>query len=60
MVLLAVDSGLGGQPGVIGHDEERGGELRAIELPRIEGGKHFDPGTAWFAELLRDIGQPVS
>ena len=60
MVRLAVDSGLSGQPGVIGHDEERGGQLRAIELPRIKGGKHFDPKTGWFAELLRDIGQPVS
>ena len=28
--------------GVIGHDEERGDELRAIEFERIKGGKPFD------------------
>ena len=45
--------------GVIGHDEERGGVLRAIEFPRIKGGKPFDIGDAWFGELLQAIGQPV-
>jgi pyrophosphate--fructose-6-phosphate 1-phosphotransferase len=59
MVRLAADSGLAGQPGVIGHDEERGGELRAIELPRIKGGKHFDPATGWFKDILAEIGQPA-
>jgi len=44
---------------VIGHDEERGGELRAIEFERIKGGKTFDMGTPWFQELLAKIGQPV-
>ncbi len=54
---LAVDCALRGEPGVIGHDEERGDELRAIEFPRIRGGKAFDPAVPWFAELLSSIGQ---
>jgi diphosphate-dependent phosphofructokinase len=54
---LAVDCALRGDAGVIGHDEERGNELRAIEFPRIKGGKAFDAGTPWFTELLGSIGQ---
>jgi pyrophosphate--fructose-6-phosphate 1-phosphotransferase len=54
---LAVDSALRGEPGVIGHDEERGDELRAIEFPRIKGGKAFDTSTPWFTDLLESIGQ---
>ena len=54
---LAVDSALRGDPGVIGHDEERGDELRAIEFPRIKGGKAFDTSTPWFTDLLESIGQ---
>jgi diphosphate-dependent phosphofructokinase len=57
MVDVAVRSGLARVSGVIGHDEERNGELRAIEFPRIKGGKHFDPSTPWFQEMLREIGQ---
>lgn len=57
MVHVAVDSALAGISGVVGHDEEKGDELRAIEFPRIKGGKHFDPNTPWFADMLRDIGQ---
>ena len=53
----AVDAALSGQPGVIGHDEERGGEMRAIEFDRIKGGKAFDITTPWFTELLTDLGQ---
>jgi pyrophosphate--fructose-6-phosphate 1-phosphotransferase len=59
MAYVAVDCGLAGTPGLIGHDEERGGELRAIELPRIRGGKPFDPRVAWFGEMLEAIGQPL-
>jgi pyrophosphate--fructose-6-phosphate 1-phosphotransferase len=59
MVDLAVTCGLAGQPGVIGHDEERGGELRAIEFPRIKGGKPFAIDQAWFSSLLASIGQPL-
>jgi pyrophosphate--fructose-6-phosphate 1-phosphotransferase len=58
MTDLAVDSALRGQPGVIGHDEERGDELRAIEFSRIRGGKPFDIRQPWFSALLGSIGQP--
>ncbi|GJD49639.1 Pyrophosphate--fructose 6-phosphate 1-phosphotransferase [Methylobacterium crusticola] len=58
MVDLAVECALGGVSGVIGHDEEREGRLRAIEFPRIRGGKAFDPQVPWFSEMLDAIGQP--
>jgi pyrophosphate--fructose-6-phosphate 1-phosphotransferase len=58
MVDLAVDSGQKGEPGVIGHDEDRGDALRAIEFSRINGGKLFDLETPWFKEMLAAIGQP--
>ena len=48
---------LRGESGVIGHDEERGDELRAIEFQRIAGGKAFDVSASWFTDLLRDLGQ---
>jgi pyrophosphate--fructose-6-phosphate 1-phosphotransferase len=57
MVDLAVECGLRGEPGVIGHDEDRGGRLRAIEFPRIKGGKPFAISQPWFGELLQAIGQ---
>ena len=53
----AVDAALRGESGVVGHDEERGDELRAIEFERITGGKGFDATVPWFTELLREIGQ---
>jgi pyrophosphate--fructose-6-phosphate 1-phosphotransferase len=55
---LAVECALRRESGVIGHDEDRGGILRAIEFPRIKGGKPFDIATPWFGELLAAIGQP--
>ena len=57
MVHVAVDSALAGTSGVIGHDEAKDFELRAIEFPRIKGGKHFDIKTPWFIDMLKDIGQ---
>jgi pyrophosphate--fructose-6-phosphate 1-phosphotransferase len=57
MVDHAVASGLKGESGLVGHDEERGDKLATIEFSRIKGGKHFDPSTPWFTELLRAIGQ---
>ena len=54
---LAVDAALRGEPGVIGHDEERGDQLRPIEFPRIKGGKAFDTSVPWFSDLLESIGQ---
>jgi pyrophosphate--fructose-6-phosphate 1-phosphotransferase len=53
----AVDAALRRESGVVGQDEERGGELRAIEFERIAGGKKFDVSVPWFTDLLRDIGQ---
>jgi pyrophosphate--fructose-6-phosphate 1-phosphotransferase len=57
MAGLAVACALEGTPGVIGHDEDRGDELRAIEFERIAGHKPFDPSQAWFADLQAAIGQ---
>lgn len=57
MADLAVECALAGTPGVIGHDEERGDELRAIEFERIAGGKPFDVTLAWFGDMLDAIGQ---
>jgi len=53
----AVDAALRGEAGVVGQDEERGDELRAIEFDRIKGGKKFDVSAAWFTQLLSEIGQ---
>jgi pyrophosphate--fructose-6-phosphate 1-phosphotransferase len=54
---FAVGAALRGESGVVGHDEERGDELRAIEFERIAGGKAFDASVPWFTDLLRDLGQ---
>lgn len=56
-VHLAVDCALRRESGVTGHDEDQDNVLRAIEFPRIKGGKPFDPATAWFKSLLAAIGQ---
>jgi len=55
---VAVQCALDGVGGVVGHDEEQGDELRAIEFPRIKGGKPFNIDEPWFGELLTEIGQP--
>ena len=52
---LAVECGLKGNSGCIGQDEERGDSLRAIEFPRIKGGKAFDVRVDWFQDLLRQV-----
>ena len=49
-----------GESGVVGHDEEDGGRLKAIAFPRIAGGKAFDVTQEWFTGLMADIGQPVT
>ena len=59
MCVEAVKSGLKGVTGVIGHDEEKKGKpMRAIEFPRIKGGKNFDVKAKWFDAVLKEIGQP--
>ncbi len=55
---LAADCALKRETGVVGEDEEQGDVLRAIEFPRIKGGKPFDIDVAWFGELLGEVGQP--
>ena len=57
MVDLAVESALNKVSGVTGHDEGQGGKLRAIEFPRIKGGKAFDITQPWFADVMDHIGQ---
>jgi diphosphate-dependent phosphofructokinase len=54
---LAVECAMRRESGVIGHDEDNGNILRAIEFPRIKGGKPFDIDTPWFNETLAAIGQ---
>jgi pyrophosphate--fructose-6-phosphate 1-phosphotransferase len=54
---LAVECALRRESGVIGHDEDNGNVLRAIEFPRIKGGKPFDLESPWFNETLAAIGQ---
>ncbi|WP_448072061.1 pyrophosphate--fructose-6-phosphate 1-phosphotransferase [Georgenia yuyongxinii] len=60
MTDLAVESALKGESGVIGHDEDDGDRLKAIEFPRIAGGKAFDITQDWFGALMAGIGQPVA
>jgi pyrophosphate--fructose-6-phosphate 1-phosphotransferase len=59
-VLKAIACARQGVTGLIGQDEERGGELRAIEFERIKGGKAFDVRQPWFQDLLKEIGQPFT
>ncbi len=54
---LAVECAFRRESGVIGHDEDRGNVLRAIEFPRIKGGKPFDIDAPWFNQTLSEIGQ---
>ena len=56
---LGVDSALAGVSGCVGEDEDQNFELRAIEFPRIKGGKHFDLKTQWFVDMMGEIGQPI-
>jgi len=54
---LAVECAFKHESGVIGHDEDQNNVLRAIEFPRIKGGKPFDIDAPWFGEMLKAIGQ---
>jgi len=57
--IKAVQCALAGKGGVVGEDEERGKQLRAIEFERIKGGKPFNIKAKWFVQLLKAIGQPM-
>lgn len=54
---LAVECALRHEGGVIGHDEDQRGVLRAIEFERIKGHKPFAVEQEWYQALLKDIGQ---
>jgi pyrophosphate--fructose-6-phosphate 1-phosphotransferase len=60
MVRIAVDQALAGRSGVAGEDDGNNGVLSVIDFTRIKGGKPFDVNTAWFRDLLSDIGQMAS
>ncbi|MBK8470203.1 MAG: pyrophosphate--fructose-6-phosphate 1-phosphotransferase [Candidatus Phosphoribacter sp.] len=53
----AFEAAVASTAGVVGHDEERGDELRAIEFPRIAGHKAFDTSVDWFQDVLSRTGQ---
>lgn len=55
---LAVECAFKRIGGVIGHDEDNGNRLRAIEFPRIKGGKPYDIDTPAFTKMLAEVGQP--
>ncbi|MGQ4494043.1 pyrophosphate--fructose-6-phosphate 1-phosphotransferase [Dermabacteraceae bacterium P13115] len=59
MTDLAVQTALAGGTGVIGHDEEKGCVLRAIEFERIAGHKAFDINQEWFQNVMQRVGQKV-
>jgi pyrophosphate--fructose-6-phosphate 1-phosphotransferase len=58
MTDYAVGCALRGISGVVGHDEEQGDQLRAIEFDRIKGGKPYNIDDPEFVQLLDKIGQP--
>ena len=41
--------------GCMGEDENKGGEVRAIEFERIKGGKPFDVKQAWFVGMMSEV-----
>ena len=53
MTDYAVGCALRGISGVVGHDEENGDQLRAIEFDRIRGGKKYDLTDPSYVDLLR-------
>jgi pyrophosphate--fructose-6-phosphate 1-phosphotransferase len=55
----AVECAIRGESGIIGHDEENYGVLRAIEHDRVKGGKLFNIQLPWFQEMLTKIGQKM-
>ncbi|GAA1333037.1 pyrophosphate--fructose-6-phosphate 1-phosphotransferase [Brachybacterium rhamnosum] len=59
MTDLAVQVALEGGSGLVGHDEEQGDVLRAIEFSRVAGHKAFDVSQPWFHEVMERTGQGV-
>src|SRR5699024_12348812 len=59
MTDYAVQVALEGDSGLIGHDEERGDVLRAVEFERVAGHQAFDVSQPWFHEVMERTGQQV-
>jgi len=55
----AVECALRSESGIVAHDEDHHGVLRAIEFERVKGGKPFNTGQPWFQQLLGSIGQKM-
>ena len=55
--VLAVAKACTRESGVCAMDEDAGGKMSCIDFKRIGGGKPFDLRSAWFKEMLLDIGQ---
>ena len=54
---MAAEFALNGKSGLVGLDENKGGELGIIDLQLIKGGKEFDISQPWFQDMLIAIGQ---
>ena len=59
MTDYAVQVALEGGSGLIGHDEERGDVLRAVEFERVAGHKAFDISQPWFHDVMERTGQKI-
>ena len=55
--MLAAESAMAYENGVVGMDYEANDELKLIDFQRIKGGKEFDIKQGWFQTLLKSIGQ---
>jgi len=55
--MLAAESAIASENGVVGMDYEANDELKLINFQRIKGGKDFDIKQGWFQTLLKSIGQ---
>ena len=54
---MAAEFALNGKSGLVGLDENNGGELGLIDLQLIKGGKKFDTSQPWFQDMLIATGQ---
>lgn len=57
---IAVAAACRREGGVVGQDENKGGELRVCEFPRIKGGKPFDTSVPWYKSMCSEIGQAAA
>ena len=52
---MAVRGALDGEVGVVGHDEDSGGQMGVIDFPRVSGGKVLDISAPWVVDLLAGV-----